>query len=95
MNGLLEAQLRRDNRILPNCCPQFKAAASIPECSTVAMPLFVIENFAKVELNTLPGFAKVRTPSGIVFHDVASIARPMPHGRLPRRSLCSTAQAST
>lgn len=32
---------------------------------------FVIENFVKVERNTLRGFAKVRTPSGIIFHDVA------------------------
>ena len=34
-------------------------------------PPFVIEDFVKVERNTLRGFAKVRTPSGIIFHDVA------------------------
>jgi hypothetical protein len=32
---------------------------------------FIIEDFRKVERNTLRGFARVRTPSGIVFHDVA------------------------
>jgi hypothetical protein len=34
-------------------------------------PPFVIEDFVRVERNTLRGFAKVRIPSGIIFHDVA------------------------
>ena len=37
----------------------------------MTLPPFVIEDFVKVERNTLRGFAKVRTPSGIIFHDVA------------------------
>jgi hypothetical protein len=37
----------------------------------MTLPPFVIEDFVKVERNTLRGFAKVRTPSGIVFHDGA------------------------
>jgi hypothetical protein len=32
---------------------------------------FVIEEFAPVIRNTLRGFARVRTPSGMVLHDVA------------------------
>jgi hypothetical protein len=37
----------------------------------MSTPPFIVEDFVKVERNTLRGFAKVRTPSGIVFHDVA------------------------
>jgi hypothetical protein len=37
----------------------------------MSIPPFVIEDFVKIERNTLRGFAKVRTPSGIIFHDVA------------------------
>jgi len=31
---------------------------------------FIVEEFAFVSKNTLVGFVRVRTPSGIVFHDV-------------------------
>lgn len=31
----------------------------------------IIEEFVAMERNTLRGFARVRTPSGIVFHDVS------------------------
>jgi hypothetical protein len=32
---------------------------------------FIIEDFTAVVRNTLRGFARVRTPSGMVLHDVA------------------------
>jgi hypothetical protein len=32
---------------------------------------FVVEDWTPVQRNTLRGFARVRTPSGTVFHDVA------------------------
>jgi hypothetical protein len=32
---------------------------------------FIIEEFVAVARNTLVGFARVRTPSGLIFHDVA------------------------
>jgi hypothetical protein len=32
---------------------------------------FIIEEFVSVVRHTLRGFARVRTPSGLVFHDVA------------------------
>jgi hypothetical protein len=41
-----------------------------PTSSTTPTP-FVVEDFTSVTKNTLRGFARVRTPSGIVFHHVA------------------------
>jgi hypothetical protein len=46
------------------------SAASIKD-EAMSMPSLVIDDFVKVESNSLRGFAKVRTPSGLVFHDVA------------------------
>jgi hypothetical protein len=46
-------------------------ASRTQEVQQMTLPPFVIEDFVKVERNALRGFAKVRTPSGIIFHDVA------------------------
>jgi hypothetical protein len=46
-------------------------ASRTQEVQQMTLPPFVIEDFVKVERSTLRGFAKVRTPSGIIFHDVA------------------------
>jgi hypothetical protein len=54
------------------CGPAQRAAPLLATARVMnAAQAFIIEEFVAVARNTLVGFARVRTPSGLVFHEVA------------------------